>query len=319
MTAGAARAEDDEDDDKTFEEKIIEGIMAGIGGTNMENRGIDYRERSPLVVPPKLDLPPPESAREKSRPRTGRKIRTRRAARLRSRPARKTTRIRWKPSRLLTPSELNAAKTAPAARADNDPVQPGDLATTRSSARRSSATPAACPACSAATKPRSAPFKGEPTRESLTQPPTGYQTPSPNFAYGTGPKESLNKEYNPMTGKYRRLAAARSLVTAYRASSLRRYDWASLSAEPFASGVNCCNHRSGKALRRILARQVMMSSHRFAARVSLPCCSALPLSARTGAGAQTTVTSEPPATLHARQRPAGRGDPGSPHARSSRR
>ena len=38
MTAGAARAGDDEEDDKTFEEKIIEGIMAGIGGTNMENR-----------------------------------------------------------------------------------------------------------------------------------------------------------------------------------------------------------------------------------------------------------------------------------------
>src|SRR5437764_9470890 len=59
MAVGAARAGDDEDDDKTFEEKIIEGIMSGIGGTNMENRGIDYRERSPLVVPPKLDLPPP--------------------------------------------------------------------------------------------------------------------------------------------------------------------------------------------------------------------------------------------------------------------
>ena len=50
MAAGPVRAADDDDDDKTFEEKIIEGIMAGIGGTNMENRGIDYRERSPLVV-----------------------------------------------------------------------------------------------------------------------------------------------------------------------------------------------------------------------------------------------------------------------------
>ena len=60
MAAGPVRAADDEDeDDKTFEEKIIEGIMRGIGGTNMENRGIEYRERSPLVVPPKLDLPPP--------------------------------------------------------------------------------------------------------------------------------------------------------------------------------------------------------------------------------------------------------------------
>ena len=62
MTVGVARAQDDDDDDKTFEEKIIEGIMAGIGGTNMDNRGIDYRERSPLVVPPKIDLPPPASA-----------------------------------------------------------------------------------------------------------------------------------------------------------------------------------------------------------------------------------------------------------------
>jgi hypothetical protein len=24
----------------------------------------------------------------------------------------------------------------------------------------------------------------------------------PNYAYGTGPKESLNKEYNPSKGKY---------------------------------------------------------------------------------------------------------------------
>ena len=51
-------------------------------------------------------------------------------------------------------------------------------------------------------KTETAPFKEEPTRDSLTQPPPGYQTPSPNYAYGTGPKESLNKEYNPAQGKY---------------------------------------------------------------------------------------------------------------------
>src|SRR3954452_12841006 len=61
MSASAARAEDDEDD-STFEEKIIKQIMTGIGGTNMENTGIEYRERSPLVVPPKIDLPPPATA-----------------------------------------------------------------------------------------------------------------------------------------------------------------------------------------------------------------------------------------------------------------
>ena len=62
MTSGAARAADDDDDEKSIEEKIIGGIIAGVGGTNMENRGIEYRERSPLVVPPRLDLPPPAAS-----------------------------------------------------------------------------------------------------------------------------------------------------------------------------------------------------------------------------------------------------------------
>ena len=52
-------------------------------------------------------------------------------------------------------------------------------------------------------KTETAPFKGEPTRDTLTMPPPGYQTPSPDYAYGTGPKESLvNKVYNPSQGKY---------------------------------------------------------------------------------------------------------------------
>src|SRR3954471_16227694 len=63
MSAGVARAEDDEDD-STFEEKIIKQIMTGLGGTNMENTGIEYRERSPLVIPPRSDLPPPAAAAE---------------------------------------------------------------------------------------------------------------------------------------------------------------------------------------------------------------------------------------------------------------
>src|SRR5690348_3744631 len=61
FASNAARAGDDEDE-PTFEEKIITGIMHGLGGVNMDNSGIDYRERSPLVVPPKLDLPPPASS-----------------------------------------------------------------------------------------------------------------------------------------------------------------------------------------------------------------------------------------------------------------
>src|ERR1700716_718012 len=155
MAAGPLRAADDEDeDDKTFEEKIIEGIMRGLGGTNMENRGIEYRERSPLVVPPKLDLPPPaataaEDVKAPNWPKDPDEARRKAAIAARK----KENKDPREAARLLTPSELN----------QRGPKSSGG--------------------------------------ESI-DPPGGYQTPSPNFAYGTGPKESLNKEYNPAAGKY---------------------------------------------------------------------------------------------------------------------
>jgi len=201
MASSVARAQDDDEDDKTFEEKVIEGIMAGIGGTNMDNRGIDYRERSPLVVPPKLDLPPPVSAKsEVSDPNWPKDPdEARRKAEIKARKKAKPDPM--EASRILTPAELNVGKTAPPVRTDNDPVQPGV-----------SNEPMLSPSqlgfdgkfsnVFGGNKSESTQFKGEPTRDSLTQPPAGYQTPSPNFAYGTGPKESLNKEYDPAKGKY---------------------------------------------------------------------------------------------------------------------
>ena len=61
MTVSAARAGDDEEDTRTFSQKFVDGVKAGFTITNMDSKGIDYRERSPLVVPPQLDLPPLES------------------------------------------------------------------------------------------------------------------------------------------------------------------------------------------------------------------------------------------------------------------
>jgi hypothetical protein len=202
MTAGAARAQDDDEDDKTFEEKIIEGIMAGIGGTNMDNRGIDYRERSPLVVPPKLDLPPPEAAKGEIKDPNWPKDpdEARRKAAIAARKKAKPDPI--EASRILTPSELNVGRTAAPVRTNNDPVQPGNSNTNPILSPSQLGFDGKFSNLFGGNKAEIAPFKGEPTRDSLTQPPPGYQTPSPNFAYGTGPKESLNKEYNPAQGKY---------------------------------------------------------------------------------------------------------------------
>jgi hypothetical protein len=201
MASSVARAQDDEDD-KTFEEKIIEGIMAGIGGTNMDNRGIDYRERSPLVVPPKIDLPPPVSAKsEVSDPNWPKDPDEAR------RQADRKARQKVKPSpmeaaRPLTPAELNVGRTAAPVRTNNDPVQPGN----------SSNNPILSPSqlgfegrfsdLFGGNKSESKTFTSEPPRESLTEPPPGYQTPSPNYAYGTGPKAPLaNQHYDIMSGK----------------------------------------------------------------------------------------------------------------------
>src|SRR6185503_3816951 len=57
----AASAQQAQDDDDTFEQKIIKNILGGMG-VDVGRPGIDYRERSPLVIPPSLDLPPPQAA-----------------------------------------------------------------------------------------------------------------------------------------------------------------------------------------------------------------------------------------------------------------
>jgi hypothetical protein len=203
MTAGAARAQDADEDDKTFEEKLIEGIMAGIGGTNMDNRGIDYRERSPLVVPPKLDLPPPAAATNEVKAPNWPKDpdEARRKAAIAAR--KKDNKDPREASRILMPSELEkrAPKTSTAG-SDSLDRPGGNLGENAILSPSQLGYSGGFSGMFGGNKAEVAPFKGEPTRESLTQPPSGYQTPSPNFAYGTGPKESLNKEYNPAAGKY---------------------------------------------------------------------------------------------------------------------
>lgn len=199
MTAGVARAQDGEDEDeRTFEEKIIDNIMSGIGGTNMEKPGIDYRERSPLVVPPKLDLPPPASSAEVKAPNWPKDPdEARRKAAIAARKKESAKDLR-EVARPLSPSELNVGRTAAPARTNDDPVQPGVTSNPMMS-------PAQLGYLSnlnifGGNKSESKEFKGEPDRQSLTQPPAGYQTPSPKYMYGTGPKESLNKPCNVVAG-----------------------------------------------------------------------------------------------------------------------
>jgi hypothetical protein len=204
MAAGPVRAADDEEEnDMTFEEKIIDGIMRGVGGTNMENRGVEYRERSPLVVPPKLDLPPPASSsadlKAPNWPKDPDEQRRKAAIAARKKEVKDPNQS----ARVLTPAELAVGKTAAPARANRDPVQPGVTNHSPSLSPSQLGFEGGLFGMFKGNKSETAEFKGEPTRDTLTAPPVGYQTPSPNFAYGTGPKESLNKQFDVMTGKER--------------------------------------------------------------------------------------------------------------------
>jgi hypothetical protein len=201
LASGVARAqEDDQEDDKTFEEKIIDNLMRGMGATNMETPSIDYRERSPLVVPPKLDLPPPSAASQANAPNWPKDPDVQR--RLAAAAARKKeNKDPVEAARPLTPAEMKLGKTAKAKA--TEPVQPGVTNNPMLSPSQLGFKGGLF-GMFKGNENESKQFTSEPERETLTQPPPGYQTPSPNYAYGTGPKESTTaKQFDIMSGKER--------------------------------------------------------------------------------------------------------------------
>lgn len=206
MTVGAARAQDDEQDDgMTFEEKIIDNIMSGLGAKGMDQRGIDYRERSPLVVPPKIDLPPPvpeqTQANAPNWPKDPDEAHRKAAIAARKKAGNKPT--PWEAARPLTPAELNAHRTAGTPTDNKDPIQPG-INTNPSLSPSQLGYEGGLWGIFKGKNTESKEFKSEPPRTSLVEPPEGYQTPSPNFAYGTGPQRNLNQTHTDiMTGKER--------------------------------------------------------------------------------------------------------------------
>lgn len=191
--APALAGDDDDDDEPSIDQKIIRGIMHGIGAVDGTEKGIDYRERSPLVVPPKLDLPPPETTAAAPKPNWPKdpEVAERRKARLAAKNRDKAK--EW--GQVLTPDEMKVG-TARVKSATTSP-QPGD--DSYGSGMGSVLSPSQLGfkgfgnIFSSSDKPETAPFPGEPPRESLTQPPTGYQTPSPSYAYGVGTNDKTNQ------------------------------------------------------------------------------------------------------------------------------
>lgn len=203
MSTGAARAGDgdDEDDDMTFEEKLIDNLMSGIGAKSMEKPGIEYRERSPLVVPPKLDLPPPAETQAKNAPNWPKdpdEKRRKEAIAARKKATKATE--NWQAAQPLTPAEMKAGQTAAPERTSNDPIQPGTNSNPSLSPAQLGFTGGLWGMLKGGT-PEEKKFSSEPPRQSLVEPPPGYQTPSPNYAYGAGKDNTKRTYFDIMSGK----------------------------------------------------------------------------------------------------------------------
>jgi len=192
--AGQVRAQDDVDEDeenqKPFERSVIDNVMSSIGGKRIEDGTINYRERSPLVIPSKTDvLPPPASRKTQLAPNWPKDPDEAERKRLReeaSKPAMSPEQARMP----LMPSEL-AARTpkkrkeeAAAASTSNNPSTSSYMLSPSQLGYKGGLF---SNMFNSGNKEETAPFTGEPERSELTEPPKGYQTPSPNFAYGTGP------------------------------------------------------------------------------------------------------------------------------------
>lgn len=201
LGAGPLRAQDgDDDENKTFEEKLMDNLMSGLGGKKLEDGSIDYRERSPLVVPSKIDLPPPQTGRPKLAPNWPKDpdVAEREAARARAKLKQKTPeeeRMPLMPSELAqrAPKSRTADTSTPGNNNSNAPLMmlPSQLGYTGGLFSN--------PFGSKQTETEK--FTSEPERTELTQPPSGYQTPSPSYAYGVGQLKAPKEVCDSATGK----------------------------------------------------------------------------------------------------------------------
>jgi len=142
---------------------------------------IDYRERAPLVVPPRVPdtLPPPQTSAADANPNWPKDPDV--ARRKREAEASKSPVVRDDPGRPLLPSELNKGKRKTLGQAPTEPVG--------AESKRDVLLPDQLGFTGwmngVTGKQDQLTFNGEPERESLVQPPPGYQTPAPNAPYGT--------------------------------------------------------------------------------------------------------------------------------------
>jgi len=191
IAPGSARAQEDDEEKSSIwevDKKILQGVMRGLGLRDGSEPQIDYRERSPLVIPPSRDLPQPQQAGTGQPPAwpADPDVKRRKEA-TKKRNKEPNYRGDDQQGQNLIPSELNppgvtgsSGGTGSPTSTGNDerPISPsalgyfGGLFSNFGGPKEEVTT-----------------FDREPPRPNLTAPPSGYQTPSPAQPYGLTKKK----------------------------------------------------------------------------------------------------------------------------------
>lgn len=196
----SARAADDEDEEEAAADiKFFRNLMAGLGWRR-DGIGIDYRERSPLVVPPSmqtLPMPMPDAVTAKNNPAWPKDPDVQRAKQLKAerKKPRKTIEEESVPE---TPAQLNrpgAAIRTATQRPTGENPDPTRQSTNQELGAKSFFN---VDTILGRNKDEYTTFVSEPPRASLIEPPPGYRTPSAAQPYGVGKQKWAPSALNPM-------------------------------------------------------------------------------------------------------------------------
>lgn len=175
----------DDDDNMLPDEKFFRSFMRYLGLRNGQEAGIDARERPPLVVPPTRDLPAPVTtgsitANNPAWPVDPDEVK--RAADRKARAQRKAYNPDTDQNPLL-PSQLGQRSDKPAVKTSDGPDHSPEL-TPSQLGYTGGLWDKVTGIFSKDKAMETAKFVREPSRGALTDPPSGYRTPSPDQPYG---------------------------------------------------------------------------------------------------------------------------------------
>lgn len=194
-------------DDMPLDSKILRGVLETIG-LQKEEKIINYQERAPLVIPPSKTLPPPERsdaviANNPAWPKDPDVLRAKEEA-ARERSAFTTADEQLRRDALpLRPDEMTPGQK-PRGKVARTTQRPGSSSEFSDTGRRLTPSQLGYTGGLFSTmfgsgkNDETAKFTGEPPRVSLTEPPPGYQTPSPDQPYGLSERAKAPKVTNYM-------------------------------------------------------------------------------------------------------------------------